>query len=338
MENIFELMMEGPGPEGVLVLAVLVMLVSIAVAKISLYRTERLRQLSDACTHVTDENKKKDLEEELYAALKDTFERFNTSFVDYYRGDVSRAGQTLYVVGAVVLLFTISFTFVLTLLYEVLPWVKGLAADTVIAGQYGASHAVMDAGNNLSLVVIAAVLFFTSAIWLFSYTGQRARVVFRILLSKEEIAHPVQVKWSHVIFVSIGFVLPVAFCTYIVYLVICGVQLDNIRVAEIIQAEYTPTGDDVQEKLEAGRLIKHYESICDVSEDSEVLERVWSQIEVRESDDVKSLVRGMTTTTCLREKLSEGDLRDLLRQLNSLDEEFNLLRQLESSDEREPTA
>ena len=272
MENLLESFTQGSEPTGgllvILVLAVLAVLGGVAVAKIRLYRSERLRQLSDACRNVADEGNKKDLEDELYAALKDTFERSNTSFVDYYKEDVSRIGRALYVVGAVVLLLTISFTFVLTLLYEILPWVKGLAADTVIARQYGASYAVMDAGDNLSLVVAAAVLLFTSAIWLFLYTGQRAHVVFQVFMSKGDVGEPAQVKWSHVMFVSIGFVLPVAFCTYIVYLVACGLQLDSIRVGELVQAEYSPAGDDVQDKLEAGRLIRYYEVICETVEES----------------------------------------------------------------------
>ena len=158
------------------------------------------------------------------------------------------------------------------------------------------------------------------------YTGQRAHVVFQVFMSKGDVGEPAQVKWSHVMFVSIGFVLPVAFCTYIVYLVACGLQLDSIRVGELVQAEYSPAGDDVQDKLEAGRLIRYYEVICETVEDQEELDRVWLQIEVREADDVKNLVRGITTSVCLRERLSDEelsseDIRDLLDMLRQFGEQ-----------------
>ena len=210
----------------IVVIVGLAALVSIVFAKVNLYRSERLQHLSDACASISDEGKRKELEDALHAMLKDSFERSSASFVEYYRQNVSQPGRVLYIIGSLAVLVTISFAFVRSLVEIILPTMNSLAADTVVAGQYGFLPAMIDAGQNMSIAVAVAMTIFPPGIWLFFNIGKRVPVAFRIVLGKE-VAEPARTKWNHATFVTAGFVVPFAICTYVLYLVGCGVQLES---------------------------------------------------------------------------------------------------------------
>ena len=291
----------------ILLLFGLAALASTTIVKIHLYRSERLRQLSEACTKITDESKRRELEDALHATLKSTLSRSNSSFVDYYKNDVSQFGRAMYIVGAAAVLLAASVVFVSALFNQMLPEMNSLAADTIIVGQYGFLHALEDASVNMSIAITVAALTFPPAIWLFMYIGKRLPVAYKIMFSNGETAEePAQTKWSHVMFITVGFVLPFAFVTYIGYLISCSVQLENIDVRGLTASEYAP-GNDVRDKLEVGKLAVRYEAVCgNGTPQDEDLDTIWENVTVRRVDQVLRLVDSVTSSECLKEKIADS--------------------------------
>ena len=253
-------------------------------------------------------------------ALKNTLGRSHMSFVDYYKNDVSQFGRLLYVIGAVALIIATSVVFLSSLFELVFPLMESLAADTVIVSDYGILNALSDASTNMAIAIAISALVFPPIIWLFAYIGKRIPIAYRIMFStRNQVAEPRHIRRSHIIFITVGFVLPCTLITYAGYLISCNVKYENIDVTKLVSDQYIPSSDDVLEKLQTGKLIRYYESICENEQlDGDKLEKVWEKVQERGPDKVVGLIRDVATSQCLSEKIDSSDILDLESLLEEL--------------------
>ena len=307
-----------------LVLLAAVPLALLAVAKIRLYHSERLHRLSDACAGVANEAQRQQLDAALCTLLSSTLDRSSTGFVAYYRNHVSQTDRILYMVGALALILATSSLLLTALFTIVIPQMNDLAADTVIAAQYGFSHALEDAVNNLSLTILAVVLVFPSVVAFFRYILRRLPVMYQIAFRDRTPPEPTRTRWSHIMFTTIGVVLPIAFVAHLGYLWYSSGVLRALQVNPLIAGDSGSDVDDVTNKLQAARLLLHYESVCgDPRSDASSLDDIWAAIERRDPNQLlRDRISNMTTSECLKARLGDepspdDDLANVRREIDN---------------------
>ena len=235
---------------------------TIVVAKVRLYRIERLRQLADACTSVADEQQRRELGSTLNTLLREAFDNAKSSFVDYYT-DISQLQRVLYIIGSGLLLVATSLFLILLLFIWDPPDIDNLASDTVIATKFGIGTALHDMFLNLVILITTAV-FTSSIVWLFTYVGRRLLVVYRIAFTNRKVANPKRINTYHIVLTTIGLTVPFALLVFSYHLARSEGRFEGMDGEALLQSdEQDPKDDKIDKKLKTARLVLYYrEEMC----------------------------------------------------------------------------
>ncbi len=224
---------------GVLLMAAGAAIGSLVVAVASYLNSARLRQLASAANvGIVDTQLRADLEVRLARAISKKLNRASAGFTDHYT-DASRAHRWFFILGSLCGLAATAGIVTSAVIGTVLPQMAELAADSVIAYQYGLKAFMSDLSSNLVVVVVSCIGI-AGVVYVVLYLFVRMHVVWKLERTKTA-PEPRSVNRYDVALSTVGVVFPLSILIYICAMFYYGGIWRGFT--ETISSEYSKLAD-----------------------------------------------------------------------------------------------